>query len=87
MKIPKINIPQVNPYKANEMKMQKTAEKTTQRADKLEISSEAKHLSEASSYTVARNEKVQAIQKQIESGTYKVNPDQIAQGLINYYNK
>lgn len=87
MKIPKINIPPVNPYKANEMKVQKSAEKAVQRADKLEISSEAKHLSEASSYTVARNEKVQAIQKQIEAGTYKVNPEKIAQGLIDYYNK
>lgn len=87
MKIPKINIPPVNPYQANDMKVQKSAEKATQTADRLEISSEAKHLSEASSYTTARNEKVQAIQSQIESGTYKVSPDQIAQGLIDYYNK
>lgn len=87
MKIPKINIPQVNPYKANEMKVQKSAEKTTQQADKLEISSKAKQLSEASSYTIARNDKVKAIQAQIESSTYKVNPEKLAQGLVDYFNK
>jgi len=86
MKIPKINIPAVNPYKANEMKTEKTAQKV-QQGDKLEISSEAKKLSEVSSYSLERNEKVQAIKAQVDAGTYKVNPEQLAQKLISYYNK
>lgn len=87
MKIPKINIPAINPYKANDLKTQKTTQKTQQHADKLEISSHAKQLSEVSSYSVERNEQLQAIQKQIEAGTYKVNPDQLAAKLLSYYNK
>lgn len=87
MKIPKINIPPVNPYKASEIKIQQSTQKYKQQADKLEISSEAKHLSEASPHSIERNEKVQAIQTQIEAGTYKVNPEKLAGSLLNYYNK
>jgi len=87
MKIPKINIPAINPYKANELKTDKVERKAQPQTDKLEISSQAKQLSEVSSYSVERNEHVQAIKAQIDAGTYKVNPEQLASKLLSYYNK
>ena len=57
------------------------------KTDKLEISSEAKQLSEMSSYTVERNERVQEMKAQVDAGTYKVDPEQLADNLISYYNK
>ena len=46
MKIKSINIPAVNPYKTNQLKAEQAEQKTTMKTDKLEISSEAKQLSE-----------------------------------------
>ena len=51
MKINKVNLPPINPYKANELKAEKAETKVKAQADKLEISSEAKQLSEISSYS------------------------------------
>lgn len=87
MKIPKINIPAVNPYRANDLKTEKVTQKPQHQSDKLEISSEAKTLSEVSTFTTERNEHVQAIKAQVDAGTYKVNPEQLAQKLLSYYNK
>lgn len=87
MKIPKINIPAVNPYRANDLKTEKVAQKPQHLSDKLEISSEAKTLSEVSTFTTGRNEQVEAIKAQVDAGTYKVNPDQLAKNLLSYFNK
>ena len=87
MKINKINIPPVNPYRANQMKTEQVKEQAKVKTDKLEISSEAKQLSEVSPVTIGRNEKVQQLKAQIESGNYEVNPEQLASKLINYFNK
>lgn len=87
MKIPKINIPPINPYRANDLKTEKVAQKPPHQSDKLEISSEAKTLSEVSTFTTERNEHIQAIKAQIDAGTYKVNQEQLAKNLLSYYNK
>lgn len=87
MKIQKINLPAVNPYQTNQLKAEKANRKQALQADRLEISSEAKQLSEISSYSVERNERVQAIKSQIDAGTYQVDPKQLAANLIAYYNK
>ena len=87
MKINNVNIPAVNPYKANELKAEKAEQKVNLQADKLEISAAAKQLSEVSSYTVGRDERVQELKGQIEAGTYKVDPEQLAKNLASYFNK
>ena len=87
MKINRINIPAVNPYKANQLKAEQAEQKNQMKTDKLEISSEAKQLSEKSSITVERNERVQQLKAQVESGTYKVDADQLAANLVKYFNK
>lgn len=87
MKINRINIPAVNPYKANQLKAEQAEQQTKMKTDKLEISSEAKQLSEKSSITVERNERVQQLKAQVESGTYKVDADQLAANLVKYFKK
>lgn len=87
MKINKINIPAINPYKTNQLKAEHAKEQAKIKTDKLEISSEAKQLSETSPITTERNERVQQLKAQIESGNYKVNPETLASNLIKYYKK
>ncbi|AOV08517.1 flagellar biosynthesis anti-sigma factor FlgM [Sporosarcina ureilytica] len=87
MKINRVNIPAVNPYKANELKVGKSAQHSAQQQDKIEISSEAKKLSEINSYAAERKDHVQKIKEQIDAGTYKVNAEEVAKSLINYYKK
>ncbi len=74
----KFNIPAINPYKTNQLKAEQAEQKAKMKTDKLEISSEAKQLSEMSSFTVERNERVQQLKAQVECGNYKVDPEQLA---------
>jgi negative regulator of flagellin synthesis FlgM len=85
MKIQKFNVPAINPYKANELKAEQSKQKTQLKADKIEISSEAKQLSELSSYSVERNERIQEIKAQVDSGNYKIDAEKLAENLIKYY--
>ncbi|MFD1926867.1 flagellar biosynthesis anti-sigma factor FlgM [Sporosarcina siberiensis] len=85
MKINNFNMPPVNPYKANQQKVEKTETKVQKQTDKLEISNEAKQLSGIPSFSVERNERVQEIKAQVDAGTYKVDPETIAKNLMNYY--
>ena len=87
MKINKINIPAINPYKTNQLKAEQAKEQAKIKTDKLEISSEAKKLSETSPITTERNERVQQLKAQIESGNYKVDSETLASNLIKYYKK
>jgi negative regulator of flagellin synthesis FlgM len=34
---------------------------------------------------VERNERVQQLKAQVQEGTYKVNPDQLATNLVKYF--
>ncbi|REB08855.1 flagellar biosynthesis anti-sigma factor FlgM [Sporosarcina sp. BI001-red] len=85
MKINNNPIPPVNPYRANQVKSEKASLEKTVQSDRLEISKEAKSLSEPSLITSQRNEKVSALKAQIQAGTYKVDAEKLASDLIGYY--
>lgn len=85
MKIQKFNVPAINPYKANQVKAEQSEQQAKMKTDKLEISSEAKKLSETSPFTVERNERVQELKAQVQAGTYEVNPEQLASNLVKYF--
>lgn len=85
MKVNHVNLPVVNPYKANEVNMQKSTQNMAAQTDKLEISSKALELSETSSYTAERNEHIQKIKAQVDAGTYQIDSQAIAKKLIAYY--
>ena len=87
MKINKFNLPPINPYKANQLKVEKAETKVQTYTDKLEISTEAKQLSGIPSYGIERNERIAEIKSQIDAGTYKVDSEALAANLISYYNK
>ncbi|GKV56701.1 negative regulator of flagellin synthesis [Sporosarcina sp. NCCP-2222] len=87
MKINKFNIPPVNPYRANQVKTDQAKEKATAKMDKIEISSKAKQLSETTPFEAKRNERVQQLKAQIESGEYQVEPEKLAADLIKYFKK
>lgn len=55
--------------------------------DKIEISEEAKQLQRANSMSQERQEKVQKLKHQIETGTYKIDPKEIAKSMIQFYRK
>ncbi|MBO0589090.1 flagellar biosynthesis anti-sigma factor FlgM [Sporosarcina sp. E16_8] len=85
MKIQKFNVPAINPYKANQVKAEKSEQQAKMKTDKLEISSEAKKLSETSTFTAGRNERIQELKAQVQAGTYEVNPEQLASNLVKYF--
>jgi negative regulator of flagellin synthesis FlgM len=85
MKIQKFNLPAINPYKTNQLKAEQSEQKAKVKTDKLEISAEAKQLSEMSSFTVERNERVQELKAQVKAGTYEVDPEQLAANLVKYF--
>ncbi len=77
----------MNPYKRNIEKNNLAAQTTPSKEDKVEISSKAIDLQQSNEVVKARQEKVQAIKTQLESGTYTIDPQAIAKGLLNFYKK
>ncbi|XXM72047.1 flagellar biosynthesis anti-sigma factor FlgM [Lysinibacillus sphaericus] len=85
MKINNIGNQNVNPYQRNINKLN-AAEKTGKSAsDKIEISSAAKEMQEASKLVKDRQAKVEALKDQVQSGNYTIDPKAIAKGLKNFY--
>ena len=87
MKINNIGSMGVNPYKKSIDKNIATPSKAQSREDKVEISSKAIDLQQSNDLVKARQEKVQAIKTQVENGTYTIDPQAIAKGLVEFYKK
>ena len=87
MKINNIGSMGVNPYKKSLEKNAAATLKPQSKEDKVEISTKAIDLQQSNEVIKARQEKVQAIKTQVESGTYTLDPQAIAKGLINFYKK
>ncbi|GEM_PF-616691 len=86
MKITNHNVQSVNPYRANQTKTDNVKKQDASLQDRLEISNEAKKLSEPSPITTQRSDKVSALKAQIQAGTYNVDPEKLAKDLIGYFN-
>ncbi|WP_078543844.1 flagellar biosynthesis anti-sigma factor FlgM [Litchfieldia alkalitelluris] len=85
MKINQTNLTGINPYKKQMNKMAPLEKKAQQ--DRLEISNEAKQLQEKSPITQEREEKVEALKHQVQSGTYTVDAKKVAKSVLDYYNQ
>jgi negative regulator of flagellin synthesis FlgM len=85
MKINNLQNSGINPYKRQQNKVDQAAKTNLQKADKLEISSAAKEMQETSRLTKERQAKVEALKVNVENGTYRPDPQNIAKGLINFY--
>ncbi len=86
MKINQLNQYGVNPYQKAVNKAD-TSMKPSQLADKVEISSEAKELHQLSSVEIERQARIDEIKKQVENGTYQVNVNETAKGVLNFFTK
>lgn len=85
MKINQFGNVGMNPYKKQMNKI--TATEKATKTDKVEISSAAKQLQETSPILVARQEKVEALKQQVQSGTYKVDSESVAKSVYDFYFK
>ncbi|MDX8363818.1 flagellar biosynthesis anti-sigma factor FlgM [Cytobacillus sp. IB215665] len=86
MKINQFGVSGINPYKQQLNKLD-TIKKNNTMKDKLEISSAAKELQETTDIEAARQEKVEAIKQQVDSGTYTINREAVARGIYDFYSK
>ncbi|WP_423408251.1 flagellar biosynthesis anti-sigma factor FlgM [Heyndrickxia sp. MSNUG] len=86
MKINNFGTHRINPYKRqmNKLDELKKAEKPV---DKVEISSTAKAMQQLSDVEQQRAKKVEELKIQVENGTYKPNPQEIAKSIANFYSK
>lgn len=86
MKINQYGTQSVNPYQ--KITKSKPYKKRPQPKDKVEISSHAKELQNASdAVTKTRQEKIAQLKADIESGTYKIDSNSIAENIVNFYKK
>ncbi len=86
MKINHIGPSGINPYKRNQMNQQPKSVSSF-KEDKVEISTEAKGLQEMNQIQTAREEKVNKLKIAVENGTYKVDPNVVANKMIDFYYK
>jgi len=84
MNIHRIGSTNVNPYQRQMNKLEQSA-KTTGKKDKVEISQAAKELQEASKLEAIRQEKIEQLKQQVQTGTYTVDAKAVAESVWNYY--
>lgn len=87
MKITSFGVNSINPYNKQQKSLKAAESKGSFSADKIEISSAAKEMSASSTYNSERAQKIQNIKEQIQSGTYQVNAQKVAEDMLNYYRK
>lgn len=85
MKINNLQGMNINPYKKQAEKYEQI--QSSNRKDKIEISSEAKQLQKLGTFEAERKEKVEAIKKQVESGNYEINPRKIAEKMYSFWDE
>lgn len=56
-----------------------------QNRDKVEISNEAKKMQQGNNIDAARQEKIDALKKKVESGTYHVDPEKTAKKFHDFW--
>ena len=86
MKINNFGTHRVNPYNRQMNKLDEL-KKTEKPVDKVEISSTAKAMQQLSDVEQQRAKKVEELKVQVENGTYKPNPQEIAKSIADFYSK
>jgi negative regulator of flagellin synthesis FlgM len=84
MKINNFGTHKINPYNRQMNKLDEL-KKSEKPMDKVEISSTAKAMQQISEVDQNRQKKVEELKIQVENGTYKPNPKEIAKGIANFY--
>jgi negative regulator of flagellin synthesis FlgM len=87
MRINHFNSIQNNPYKNQVQNMKHEKVQSGYKKDELQISDEAKILLSSSKFELDRAEKISEIKSQVDKGTYKVNINETAKSIINFWQK
>lgn len=87
MKINNYGTQGINPYKKQVNKIDQVKSETVKGTDKIEISSAAKELQQVTQVSQARTEKIEALKKEIQNGTYQVRTEDVASSIVNFYTK
>ncbi|MDN4492193.1 flagellar biosynthesis anti-sigma factor FlgM [Ureibacillus aquaedulcis] len=87
MKITSFGVNSVNPYNRQQKALKAAENKSAVSTDKIEISSAAKEMSASSTYNSERAQKLQKLKEDIQSGTYQVDAQKVAEDMVNYYRK
>lgn len=85
MKINNFRPVNMNPYNKQLDKAGKLQAHAANQKDKIEISKEALEMQITSQYEVERQQRVDELKNKIESGEYKVNPQELAQKMYSYW--
>lgn len=83
MKIDGINHSHFNPY--NKLSQPAQKKEGAKPHDQLDISPEAKQMQQQSKLDLQRQDKVQTLKKQIQSGGYQVDPQQAANKFYEFW--
>jgi negative regulator of flagellin synthesis FlgM len=86
MKINNFGTNRINPYNRQMNKIDEL-KKADKPVDKVEISSTAKAMQQISDVEQLRQKKVEELKIQVENGTYKPNPSEIAKSIVEFYSK
>lgn len=67
--------------------IEKIEQNKREQEGKIEISPQAKDHQIANQIIAKRDERIQQLKKQIDEGTYKVQPMKVAEKMLGYFNK
>lgn len=87
MKINHIGLSNINPYNRNTNISNKENQNQNKTTDKIEISTAAKEMQQTSKIVTERQEKVAGLKMQVDNGSYKVDPKEIAKSVYQFYFK
>ncbi|MEH7388956.1 flagellar biosynthesis anti-sigma factor FlgM [Bacillus sp. JJ1503] len=87
MKINNFGSSGVNPYKRQMSNFDQASKSMNKATDKVEISASAKEMQQVSHFANERQAKVDELKIQVENGTYRVNPKEVAKSIIDFYKK
>ena len=87
MKINNVGPAGMNPYKKNINRLEEAKQSSFQAKDKLEISTTAKELQQTSQVITQRQEKVEALKFSVQNGTYKLDANETAKSIVDFYRK
>ncbi|SES71905.1 negative regulator of flagellin synthesis FlgM [Salinibacillus kushneri] len=84
MKIDGSNSVHLNPYQKQYQKQQ-SVNQSKKSEDKLEISNQAKEMLKGNEVKEARQKQIQQIKHDVQTGNYKVNYQETAQKMIDFW--
>ncbi|MFB9973264.1 flagellar biosynthesis anti-sigma factor FlgM [Allobacillus sp. SKP2-8] len=86
MKINPLNNPKINAYKPQIQQQQQQTQSKNQATDQVEISKEAKQLQQSNPIVEARQKKVESLKREVQNGTYQLDPKQTAEKMVEFWN-